>query len=100
MLSFGSRSDRSFLNALCLHSTDSLCKGFVLKSERMAVRVHLNGTASEQKGYRKVRIGNVSGATGDAPHAMKRMLCEGGCDVITGDWLSEKTVLLWQRSNH
>jgi hypothetical protein len=31
---------------------------------------------------RDVRIGNVSGATGDSPHAMLRMAKEGEVDVI------------------
>lgn len=41
---------------------------------------------------RDVRIGNVSGATGDHPHAMVRMAAEGLVDVITGDWLSEMNI--------
>ncbi|KAK6429098.1 hypothetical protein LTR95_014752, partial [Oleoguttula sp. CCFEE 5521] len=41
---------------------------------------------------RNIRIGNVSGATGDAPHAMARMVREGNVDVITGDWLSEMNI--------
>ncbi|KAK6435650.1 hypothetical protein LTR95_008161 [Oleoguttula sp. CCFEE 5521] len=41
---------------------------------------------------RTIRIGNVSGATGDAPHAMARMVREGNVDVITGDWLSEMNI--------
>lgn len=39
-----------------------------------------------------IRIGNVSGATGDHPHAMSRMLRSGAVDVITGDWLSEMNI--------
>jgi hypothetical protein len=39
-----------------------------------------------------VRIGNVSGATGDHPHAMQRMVRSGNVDVITGDWLSEMNI--------
>lgn len=39
-----------------------------------------------------IRIGNVSGATGDAPHAMARMARTGDVDVITGDWLSEMNI--------
>lgn len=39
-----------------------------------------------------LRIGNVSATTGDAPHAMKRMVEHGNCDVITGDWLSEMNI--------
>ncbi|KIW79019.1 hypothetical protein Z517_08859 [Fonsecaea pedrosoi CBS 271.37] len=39
-----------------------------------------------------IRIGNVSGATGDHPHAMKRMVEPGGVDVITGDRLSEMSI--------
>jgi hypothetical protein len=35
---------------------------------------------------RNLRIGNCSGATGDAPHAMVRMVREAEADVITGDW--------------
>ena len=38
------------------------------------------------------RIGNVSGATGDAPHAMLRMAQTGDVDIITGDWLSEMNI--------
>ena len=38
---------------------------------------------------RPIRIGNVSGATGDAPHAMFRMAQTGNVDVISGDRLSE-----------
>lgn len=41
---------------------------------------------------RPIRIGNVSGATGDAPHAMLRMARHGNVDVITGDWLSEMNI--------
>ncbi|KAK3062645.1 hypothetical protein LTS18_003639, partial [Coniosporium uncinatum] len=41
---------------------------------------------------RAIRIGNVSGATGDAPHAMLRMARTGNVDVITGDWLSERNM--------
>ncbi|UQC87790.1 uncharacterized protein CLUP02_13309 [Colletotrichum lupini] len=39
-----------------------------------------------------IRIGNVSGATGDHPHAMARMLRSGNVQVITGDWLSEMNI--------
>jgi hypothetical protein len=39
-----------------------------------------------------IRIGNVSGATGDHPHAMQRMVRSGNVDVITGDWLSEMNI--------
>lgn len=39
-----------------------------------------------------IRIGNVSGATGDHPHAMARMVRSGNADVITGDWLSEMNI--------
>jgi len=39
-----------------------------------------------------IRIGNVSGATGDHPHAMARMVRSGNVDVITGDWLSEMNI--------
>ncbi|KAK9452664.1 DUF1446-domain-containing protein [Dipodascopsis uninucleata] len=39
-----------------------------------------------------IRIANVSGATGDAPHAMKRMLENADVDAITGDWLSEMNI--------
>ncbi|KAI5268804.1 DUF1446-domain-containing protein [Aureobasidium subglaciale] len=35
---------------------------------------------------RNLRIGNCSGATGDAPHAMARMVRDADVDVITGDW--------------
>jgi hypothetical protein len=48
-----------------------------------------SGTATPQRG---VRIGNVSGATGDAPHAMLRMAQTGDVDFITGDWLSEMNI--------
>ncbi len=34
---------------------------------------------------RSLRIGNVSGATGDAAHAMRRMAEEGDVDVIVGE---------------
>ncbi|RGP68898.1 hypothetical protein FSPOR_5104 [Fusarium sporotrichioides] len=39
-----------------------------------------------------IRIGNVSGATGDHPHAMSRMVRTGNVNVITGDWLSEMNI--------
>ncbi|KEF56201.1 uncharacterized protein A1O9_07782 [Exophiala aquamarina CBS 119918] len=39
-----------------------------------------------------IRIGNVSGATGDMPNAMARMVAEENVDVITGDWLSEMNI--------
>ncbi|KAL7892227.1 hypothetical protein HDV64DRAFT_273550 [Trichoderma sp. TUCIM 5745] len=39
-----------------------------------------------------IRIGNVSGATGDHSHAMARMLRSGNVHVITGDWLSEMNI--------
>lgn len=41
---------------------------------------------------RPLRIGNVSGATGDMPSAMARMVAESNIDVITGDWLSEMNI--------
>lgn len=41
---------------------------------------------------RNIRIGNVSGATGDAGHAMVRMAADGDVDIITGDWLSEMNI--------
>lgn len=41
---------------------------------------------------RNLRVGNVSGATGDAPHAMLRMARDGNVDIITGDWLSEMNI--------
>lgn len=41
---------------------------------------------------RPIRIGNVSGATGDHPHAMARMVRSGNVHVITGDWLSEMNI--------
>lgn len=41
---------------------------------------------------RPIRIGNVSGATGDHPRAMHRMACDGNIDVIVGDWLSEMNI--------
>lgn len=41
---------------------------------------------------RPIRIGNVSGATGDSPHAMRRMAQDGNVDVIVGDWLSEMNI--------
>ncbi|KAK7419829.1 hypothetical protein QQZ08_010662 [Neonectria magnoliae] len=39
-----------------------------------------------------LRIGNVSGATGDSPNAMERIVKHGNVDVITGDWLSEMNI--------
>lgn len=41
---------------------------------------------------RPLRIGNVSGATGDMPSAMSRMVAEPNIDIITGDWLSEMNI--------
>ncbi|OGM49836.1 hypothetical protein ABOM_001486 [Aspergillus bombycis] len=41
---------------------------------------------------RPLRIGNVSGATGDHPQAMLRMAQHGNVDVIVGDWLSEMNI--------
>ncbi|QKX56395.1 uncharacterized protein TRUGW13939_03498 [Talaromyces rugulosus] len=41
---------------------------------------------------RPIRIGNVSGATGDHPKAMSRMARDGDVDVIVGDWLSEMNI--------
>ncbi|KAJ5626538.1 hypothetical protein N7528_003965 [Penicillium herquei] len=41
---------------------------------------------------RPIRVGNVSGATGDCPYAMRRMAEDGNLDVITGDWLSEMNI--------
>ncbi|KAE8340532.1 hypothetical protein BDV24DRAFT_151888 [Aspergillus arachidicola] len=41
---------------------------------------------------RPIRIGNVSGATGDHPQAMLRMARHGNVDVIVGDWLSEMNI--------
>ena len=41
---------------------------------------------------RPIRIGNVSGATGDSPYAMARMVAEPNVDIITGDWLSEMNI--------
>jgi len=42
-----------------------------------------------------IRIGNVSGATGDEPNAMYRMVTQGPVDAIVGDWLSEMNIA-WQ----
>ncbi|KAM0334510.1 hypothetical protein ACHAQA_001539 [Verticillium albo-atrum] len=39
-----------------------------------------------------IRIGNVSGATGDHPEAMARMVRSGNVEIITGDWLSEMNI--------
>ncbi|KAK9470399.1 uncharacterized protein V1510DRAFT_423161 [Dipodascopsis tothii] len=39
-----------------------------------------------------IRIANVSGATGDAPHAMRRMVDAAQIDAVTGDWLSEMNI--------
>ncbi|KAH6687775.1 DUF1446 domain protein [Plectosphaerella plurivora] len=39
-----------------------------------------------------LRVGNVSGATGDHPRAMERMVRSGNVQVITGDWLSEMNI--------
>lgn len=39
-----------------------------------------------------LRVGNVSGATGDHPEAMARMVRSGDVQVITGDWLSEMNI--------
>lgn len=41
---------------------------------------------------RNIRIGNVSGATGDHWLAMSRMVETGNVDIITGDWLSEMNI--------
>ncbi|KOC17137.1 hypothetical protein AFLA70_448g000791 [Aspergillus flavus AF70] len=41
---------------------------------------------------RPIRIGNVSGATGDHSQAMLRMAQHGNVDVIVGDWLSEMNI--------
>lgn len=41
---------------------------------------------------RPLRIGNVSGATGDHPQAMVRMAQYGNVDIIVGDWLSEMNI--------
>ncbi|PVH72280.1 DUF1446-domain-containing protein [Cadophora sp. DSE1049] len=39
-----------------------------------------------------VRIGNVSGALGDNPHAMATMVADNKIDIVTGDWLSEMNI--------
>ncbi|KAH9203635.1 hypothetical protein DL95DRAFT_529569 [Leptodontidium sp. 2 PMI_412] len=39
-----------------------------------------------------VRIGNVSGAIGDNPHAMATMVADNKIDIVTGDWLSEMNI--------
>lgn len=39
-----------------------------------------------------LRIGNVSGATGDSPGAMARVIADGNVDIVTGDWLSEMNI--------
>jgi hypothetical protein len=41
---------------------------------------------------RPLRVSNVSGATGDYPEAMARMVRSGNVQVITGDWLSEMNI--------
>jgi hypothetical protein len=51
--------------------------------------MRINPNPPPQRG---LRIGNVSGATGDAPHAMLRMASTGAIDFITGDWLSEMNI--------
>lgn len=38
---------------------------------------------------RPVRIANVSGATGDGPLALHRVVREGPVDVVTADYLAE-----------
>ncbi|KAF5245364.1 hypothetical protein FAUST_1839 [Fusarium austroamericanum] len=53
------------------------------------------GSAAETENHQPVppiRIGNVSGATGDHPHAMSRMVRTGNVNAITGDWLSEMNI--------
>ncbi|MDT5225990.1 MAG: hypothetical protein QOG19_3397 [Mycobacterium sp.] len=46
------------------------------------------------QGHRPVRIGNCSGFYGDRASAMADMARAGGIDVITGDYLSEVTMLI------
>ncbi|KAJ5102605.1 hypothetical protein N7532_003134 [Penicillium argentinense] len=41
---------------------------------------------------RPLRVGCVSGATGDNPNAMLRMARDGNVDIIVGDWLSEMNI--------
>ncbi|KAF5625192.1 duf1446 domain protein [Fusarium tjaetaba] len=41
---------------------------------------------------RPVRIANISGATGDGPGALYRIVREGPVDVVTGDYLAEVNV--------
>jgi Acyclic terpene utilisation family protein AtuA len=40
----------------------------------------------------QLRVGNVSGATGDSPTAMSRMARDGNVNVLVGDWLSEMNI--------
>ncbi|KAF4437160.1 DUF1446-domain-containing protein [Fusarium austroafricanum] len=41
---------------------------------------------------RPVRIANISGATGDGPGALYRIVREGPVDVVTGDYLAEVNI--------
>ncbi len=48
-------------------------------------------------GRRAVRIGNASGFYGDRPGAFRELLQADGVDVLTGDYLSELTMLILAR---
>ncbi|KAI1066847.1 hypothetical protein LB506_012164 [Fusarium annulatum] len=41
---------------------------------------------------RPVRIANISGATGDGPRALHRIVREGPVDIVTGDYLAEVNI--------
>ena len=44
---------------------------------------------------RPIIVANVSGATGDGPLALYRVVREGPVDVVTADYLAEVNVGMW-----
>jgi hypothetical protein len=63
-----------------------------LPSTRTVTKYRILDTMPNPPRANRVRIGNVSGATGDSPTAMSRMAASGQVDIITGDWLSEMNI--------
>jgi len=77
-------------HVICILPTVTLWQKMQLNTELLQTNQSVKIAKMPSKS--NLRIGNVSGATGDHPHAMVRMATSGQVDVITGDWLSEMNI--------
>lgn len=85
----GNTHSLKFNNKQVLISSNStLVKSLTL----IPILTHSHSYTTKMLDRPPIRIGNVSGATGDHPHAMSRMVRTGNVNVITGDWLSEMNI--------